>query len=263
MTVFRCERRRNRKYILIWALSLAVCIFVMTPVYNSMVSASGGLPPRFEESGFLMTLGSSLELLETPLGMYAFLTDFLMIAGGIFGMHLGLILFTRECTEKTGEYLFTKPCGRRVVFRGKAVCLLWGVAVMGCFYLLASFASMRVFFSGFSSWELLLVALSFPLHALFYGSLGLLFGVRWPMNRSPLLTAGLFAFSGYGIAAFARTVDSYLLSFLSPFSFFQPASIHTLGFYEWGYLVWYLLLTVGFFFLARRTLLERDIILEG
>lgn len=263
MTVFRYEQRRNRRYILIWALSLAICIFVMTPVYNSMVTSSGGLPPRFEESGFLRTLGSSLDLLETPLGMYAFLTDFLMIAGGIFGMRLGLTLFTRESTERTGEYLFTKPCGRRAVFWGKAICLFCGVAVMGCLYLLASFATMGLFFSGFSFREFFLVALSFPLHALFYGALGLLSGVCWPMNRSPLLTAGLVVFSGYGIAAFARTVDSRMISFLSPFSFFQPVSIHALGFYEWDYLLWYLLLTVSFFFLARLALLERDIILAG
>lgn len=207
----------------------------------------------------MRTLGASLELLETPLGMYTFLTDFLMIAGGIFGMHLGLTLFTRECTERTGEYLFTKPCGRGMVFWGKAACLFWGVAVMGGFYLPASFASMGLFFSGFSFWELFLVALSFPLHALFCGALGLLIGVRWPMNRSSLLTAGLIVFSGYGITSFVRTVDSRPLGFLSPFSFFEPASIHTLGFYEWDYLLWYLLLTIGFFFLARRILLERDI----
>lgn len=263
MPIFRCEERRNRKYILIWALSLAVCIFVMVPIYNSMVGSSGGLPSRFEETGFLRTLGASLELLETPMGMYAFLTDFLMNAGGIFGMHLGLTLFTKESAERSGEYLFTKPCGRRVVFLGKALCLVWGVAVMGCLYLLASFASMGLFFSGFSFREFLLVALSFPLHALFYGTLGLLAGVCRPGNRSPLLTAGLVVFSGYGIAAFARTVDSRPLSFLSPFAFFEPASIHTLGFYEWSYLLWYLLLTAGFLFLARRVLLRRDIVLAG
>lgn len=261
MTIFRYERKRFRKYIMIWALSLAACIFVLTPVYNGMVRSAGGLPANFGKGGFFKTLGTSLELLQTPLGMYAFLTDFLMNAGGIFGMHLGLTLFTQECIEGTGEYLFTKPCSRNAVFCGKAACLLWGIAVMGGLYLPASFAAMGLFFSGFSAWELLLVALSFPLHALFFGGLGLLAGVSRPRNRSPLLTAGLVVFSGYGLSSFARTVDSRLLSFLSPFSFFEPASIHALGFYEWDYLLWYLLVTIGFFCLARHVLLGRDIAL--
>ena len=51
------------------------------------------------------TVGISLELLTKPMGMYSFLTGFFMIAGGIFGMHLGLSLHTKECTENTAEYL--------------------------------------------------------------------------------------------------------------------------------------------------------------
>ena len=33
MLIFRFEWKRKRKYILIWAATLAVCIFSMTPVY--------------------------------------------------------------------------------------------------------------------------------------------------------------------------------------------------------------------------------------
>ena len=32
MLIFRFEWKRKRKYILIWAATLAVCIFSMTPV---------------------------------------------------------------------------------------------------------------------------------------------------------------------------------------------------------------------------------------
>lgn len=261
MVVFRYEWKRGRKYILTWAVTLAVCIFIMTPVYYGMLGTAETLPANFGEGGFLETLGLSLELLVQPLGMYSFLTGFLMNAGGIFGMHLGMRLYTGECTERTAEYLFTKPCGRRTIFYAKALCMLCGAGVAGAFYLLASLLTMALFYPGFSVGEFFLVALSFFLHALFFGTLGLWAGVCFPRSRSPLLTAGLTVFSAYGITAFARTVDIRWISFLSPFSFFNPTRIHELGFYEWDYLLWYLLLLAVLFMLAYRVLLGRDIAL--
>src|SRR5699024_11356320 len=65
--------------------------------------------------------------ISKPMGMYSFLTGFFMIAGGIFGMHLGLSLHTKECTENTAEYLYTKPCGRQAIYKGKLLCTLAGV----------------------------------------------------------------------------------------------------------------------------------------
>ena len=101
MLIFRFEWKRTRNYILIWAAALAVCIFSMTPVYYDMIETAGTLPSGFTQGGFWETLDVSLTLLMEPLGMYSFLTGFFMIAGGVFGMHLGLSLHTGECTENT------------------------------------------------------------------------------------------------------------------------------------------------------------------
>ena len=98
MQIFRFEWKRSQKYILIWAVALALCIFSMTPVYYGMVETAGTLPTGFAQGGFFETVGISLELLTKPMGMYSFLTGFFMIAGGIFGMHLGLSLHTTVLT---------------------------------------------------------------------------------------------------------------------------------------------------------------------
>lgn len=252
MVLFRYEWKRNQKYILSWAAALGACIFFMTPVYYGMIGTAEALPVAFGEGGFLETLGVSLALFMEPLGMYAYLTGFFMIPGGIFGMHLGLCLYGKECTEHTAEYLFTKPCGRGMIFRAKALCLFCGVLAVGMGYLLFSLLTMLLFHPGFSVREFFLVAFSFLLVTLFFGGMGLLIGICRPQNRSPLLTAGLVVFSAYGVTAFSRTVAVRPLSFLSPFSFFSPTEIHALGFYEGDYLLWYLLWVTAFFALAYR-----------
>lgn len=105
MLIFRQEWRNKRRFILLWALSLSACIFILTPVYNGMIGSLDELPEGLSNNGFLISLGLSLELLKTPLGMYGFLTNFLMNAGGIFGMYLGLSLYTKDCANLTAEYL--------------------------------------------------------------------------------------------------------------------------------------------------------------
>ena len=259
MVVFRYEWKRNRKYILIWAVALAVCIFCMTPVYYGMIDTPETLSENFTQGGFFETVGVSLALLMEPLGMYSFLNALFMIAGGLFGMHLGLALQTKECTEHTAEYLFTKPCGRKRIYWGKTGCLLIGIGIVGIAYLLASFLTLALFQSGFPLAEFLLLAISFSLITLFFGALGLFWGTLRPNNRLPLLTAGLSVFVAYCITAFSRTIGNAPISFLSPFSFFNPSTIHETGFYEWSYLIWYLILVIAFFLFSYKGSLKRDI----
>lgn len=259
MVVFQYEWKRRRRYILTWAIVLAICIFSMTPIYYGMIETPEALTENFAQGGFFETVGVSLALLMEPLGMYSFLTAFFMIAGGVFGMHLGLSLLTKECTENTAEYLFTKPCGRRIIYKGKAFCVMAGVCVVGIAYLTASFLTLSLFKPGFSQAEFLLLAVSFILVILLFGEVGMLWGCCKPNNHSPLLTSGLIVFVEYCVTAFSRTIGNRILGFFSPFSFFSPSAIHERGFYEWDYLIWYLLLVVVFFVLSRKALLERDI----
>ena len=49
MQIFRFEWKRSQKYILIWAVALALCIFSMTPVYYGMVETAGTLPTGFAQ----------------------------------------------------------------------------------------------------------------------------------------------------------------------------------------------------------------------
>lgn len=259
MVVFQYEWKRSQKYILIWAIVLAACIFFMTPVYYGMIGAADSLPENFAQGGFFETAGVSLDLLMNPLGMYSFLTGFFMVAGGVFGMHFGLSLHTKECTENTAEYLFTKPCGRRMIYRGKTGCLFGSVCVTGAAYLAASLITMLLFRPGFPMGEFLLLAISFILVTFFFGALGLLLGSCRPNNRSPLLTAGLIVFLEYCITAFSRTVSNRVIGFLSPFSFFNPSEIHRQGFYEWDYLIWYLSLVALFLVLSYRMIQKQDV----
>ncbi len=261
MVVFQYEWKRNRKYILTWALSLAACIFIMTPVYNSMVGTADALPTGLKNHALLVSVGMSVEMFQTPFGMFAFLTSFFKIAAGIYGMYLGISRFTKDCAELTAEYLYTKPISRPGIYVQKVLCMLWGMLVMGVLYIAASVATMSIFHPGFNMREVLLVAVSFPLHALIFGMIGILIGVMFPRNRSAMLTAFLAVIMEYAVYSFSATIGARSISFLSPFSFFAPAYIHNHGSYDRQYLLWYLFLIGILTILSYRRELRRDIAL--
>ena len=56
MQIFRFEWKRSQKYILIWAVALALCIFSMTPVYYGMVETAGTLPTGFDDGKSLLLI---------------------------------------------------------------------------------------------------------------------------------------------------------------------------------------------------------------
>ena len=113
MVIFKYEMRNHRKYIWGWAISLAVCIFLMIPVYYSLLggaeSTANPLYDMLGETDFFQSIGVSMEYLTAPLGIYSFLASFFMLAAGIFGMNFGISIHTKEFSGKTSEYLFTKP----------------------------------------------------------------------------------------------------------------------------------------------------------
>ena len=123
MTVFVYELRQNARYIAGWTAAMALCIFCMTPVYYSFIDMAGWDSPVFAtmaDSDFFRSAGISIELLQQPLGIYSFLTSFFMLAAGVFGLHFGISIYTKEWSGGSREYLFTKPCTRAALLGGKA-----------------------------------------------------------------------------------------------------------------------------------------------
>lgn len=104
-----------------------------------------------------------------------------------------------------------------------------------------------------------LIALSLTLVTLFFAAMGLMVGILFPRNRSPLLTAGLVVFVEYCITSFSNIISNRAISFLSPYSFFGAAKISETGFYDMTYLGWGVLLVTLFLVLSYGVFLKKDI----
>lgn len=262
MTIFKYEIKRHQKYILGWAVTLAVCILLMTPTYYSFMDVAESSNELYETLGtseFYKSVGVSMDYLTSPMGIYAFLTSFFMIASGIFGMHFGISIHTKEFSEKTSEYLYTKPHTRKEIFWAKAGTVSAGVLIVGVLYVAASVVAVRMARPDILWGEFFLISLSLLWLTLLFAAMGILLGTIFSNNGSPLLTAGMVILVEYCITSFSNIIGSKGISFLSPYSFFSGAGIAKNGFYDGAYLIWYVVLFVLFVWTAYRHFLKKDI----
>ena len=116
MLIFRFEWKRKRKYILIWAATLAVCIFSMTPVYYGMIETVETLPVEFTQGGFFETVGISLELLMEPLCTRSS-QAFLWLQGGFSGCTWGCRYIQKSVREiRLNTYTQSLVDGNRFIW---------------------------------------------------------------------------------------------------------------------------------------------------
>ena len=182
-----------------------------------------------------------------------------MIASGIFGCTSVSPFTPRSARSEPLNICLQNPIPEKRFTGQRRSRFFFGVVVVSMVYLLASFLALALFRSGIDWGEFFLIALSLMLVTLFLAAMGLLVGILFSRNRSPLLTAGLIVFVEYCVTSFSNIVSNRAISFLSPYSFFSAAEISKSGFYELDYLGWCVLLFALFLVLSYRVFLKKDI----
>jgi len=119
MVIFRNELKQIKKITIIWSLILSFLIIIALPVYIDMVSG-GSIPiDSNADNSFFESIGTSMEVLTTPIGMYSFLTFFMLVAFSIYAMNLGLNIMTKEYKQSSADFLLTKPYSRKTIYFSK------------------------------------------------------------------------------------------------------------------------------------------------
>lgn len=259
MVIFKYEMRQLRSYTLWWAVASALAIFMLFPIYISLLgngTVDIGAP---EGNPLFDMLGVSANVISTPIGCYGFLTAFFAIAAGICGMYLGLKAFTKETVGKSAEFIYTKPYKRGKIFLAKVLPTVLAAMIIGFSYYAGSMLSalmntIAVDYKLFS-----LVALSFMLIELFFVLFGAFVGAVYSKIRTPLLVSSGAAFMFYVLSAFASKVNIAALKYFTPYSYFGTSDIVGRSGYNIGYMTAFVVLCVVFAVAGYTTFVKKDI----
>jgi ABC-2 type transport system permease protein len=251
VVILKYEMKQFKNSVIVWSVALAGAIMLLLPVFISLMTDSTVITPEmissFGSNPFFKAIGVDITSLLTPMGAYSYVTSFVLIAAATFGSLIGISLISKEYSQKTADFLLTKPHSRRSVFISKLFAGALCCIIVGFIYLAASYLAIQVFAEGSNELvPLLLIAFSVTLIQLLYMAVGLLLVVFVPNIKTPLIVALSIAFFTYTFGSFGRIIGNKFVTYLSPYTYFSGAYIREFNSYDLKYLLlFFVVLTIS------------------
>ena len=244
MCVFRFELKQYKTSIIIWALVLSLAIMFILPMFSGiMTEDKSSVVSSLQDNPMMAAMGISAENFFSPLGVYAFLSSFLMLAASIHAINLGLSIITKEHMQNTADFLMTKPYSRKQIFLSKMAAGLCAIFIIAIAYCIGGFVAMFIVTGGgFDNAIFALLSLVFPLLQVLFLLIGVLIGIIISRVGSTLPLALGAAFGLYVTGLFSNVVNSDIARRFSPFRYFNSNYIMENTQYESSYLILYIVL---------------------
>ena len=229
INIFRHEMNTRVRSVIIWSLSiaaLAIFFFSIFPSFAEDAALSNQLLAKFPQE-LKDAFGLGKIDMSTILGFLTLVFVFVQLCLAIQAGNFGFGLVSIEETEKTADFLLTRPVSRFQIFTSKLLAAIGSLLITDIIVSLAIFLAITSF-KGERTYDaptLLLLLLSMPIFQLFFLSVGLLISllVKKVANVTPF-SLGL-AFGAYVINAFSGVFGDVKLEYLTPFKHFDPVHI--------------------------------------
>jgi ABC-2 type transport system permease protein len=188
----------------------------------------------------LQAIGLSSISFGGTIGFYSFVMTYVLLAGSVQAMNLGVASLSAEVRDKTADFLYTKPVSRPQIINSKMLAVLVQLLLTSLVYGLFSWLILVAVNRSVSSADLdfrLFLLLTAPLAwlQLFFASLGLCASVFLKRIRTVLPISMGVVFFFYVLFVLNQTLKNAELAFLTPFNYFELNKILLDGAYEAKY----------------------------
>lgn len=237
MNIYLFELKGLRKSIVIWSLAISVSIMsymVFFPALAADTAAFDAIMANYPPE-LLALFGMRAELPMTSLlGYFAVTFGIIQIPIAIQAANYGFNMLSVEERELTADFLLSKPVSRSKIFISKFLAALSALTIVNISIWIGSIASLLLF-KGDAVLELnnVYVLLStIILFQLVFMSVGILVSLLVRKVPSVLSFSMALAFGMYIIYGFKAVFSVGILSYVTPYSYFDVAEILINGTYE-------------------------------
>jgi len=255
LNLFKKEFKRSRKNFLIWtgiAVGFTIMIISLYPSFKDMGIEMGKAIPKEMAKAFNMDMSSWQEIsgyYKTYFGFH------IIIILTIFSCYFGASIISKEESERTSEFLFTRPVSRKEVFMTKVLALLSIISLSFLIQTLVALLMIIMVVNNTVNWNHL-----FEMHlngyvlCLFFAAIGvgfsqLLKGVKNYMGLVVGVVMGTYFLHGIGSAV----DDANWIAKFYPFHYLGVDEFHPLA------LLVFSILSLVFIVLGFRVFDRKDI----
>lgn len=257
MNVFLFELKRNRKFILIWTISILIFMLIILAFYPMIkedmqlfIDVMKNYPPALKKA-----FGMDFENANNILGYFASMPyNFLVMLSSLEALLLGISIISIESISKTSDFIFTKPISRLGIFKSKVIAsisllVLSNIFIFTIIYFVLIYFAKVNFISYFLLYSgVILLQLLFLIFGVMIATI--LKKVKSPVTLAMSLTFGLYAFSSFA---------DEKMRLLIPFQYYNPNYIIENNSFETKYLLISLLLIIIFIIISKLIYLKKDI----
>lgn len=240
MNIFRRELKAYRNSTIIWVISLSLLVVMflsLFPSFSKDVEVSKkileNLPPMVRSA-----MGLSAESFFSIYGFMSYLFTFVMLAGAIQAMNIGVGILSKEESGKTADFLLTKPISRFNVITNKIMASFWLIIVTNIIFCSVALMMARVVSTeDFKVDLLLLISAKLILVQIFFLALGFLVSVLIPKVKSAIAVSLPVVFSFFIGGMLGAILDSNIVKYISPFKFYDSDYIIANNHYDVQFLL--------------------------
>lgn len=237
MNIYLFELKSLRKSIIIWSLAISLSIVSYLMFFPALAADTAAFDAIMENypPELLALFGMRAELPMTSLlGFFAVTFGIVQVPIAIQASNYGFNMLSVEERELTADFLLSKPVSRSKIFISKFLASLTALTIVNASIWIGSIASLMLF-KGDTVLELnnVYVLLStIVLFQLVFVSVGMLISVVVRKIPSVLSFSMALAFGMYIVYGFKAIFSVAILSYVTPYSYFDVAEILINGTYE-------------------------------
>lgn len=228
MNIYLHELKAYRRSTLIWTSVICAVVLILLSFFPAFSESSQDLQDLFRNIPPELTQGLGIDLssIFSVTGYYTFIFLYISLCGAIQAMNLSLSVLSKETTDKTCDFLLTKPRSRFSILSSKLLavftCILFTNII---FSAVAVIAAGLIAADGVRSNIFYLITFSLFFMQVIFAGIGILLSALFSRIRSITPVSLGIVFSLYIIKVFASAVEDRSLKLLSPFEYFDSMGI--------------------------------------
>lgn len=239
MNVYIHEMKSYSKSILVWSFSLSALsglyILLYSAVYNDIETFKIVLMSLPEVVRKILSI--YVESIATLEGFYSFAFVYLVLCGAIQAMNIGVSIISKEVSEKTADFLMTKPLSRMNILTYKLFAALSSIILTNIIFFAITIPLTYTVRHEFNMNTFILISATLFFVQLIFTALGVIIAIITGNIKSVTSVSLGTVFGFFIVSSLGSVIGEKAVRYISPFQYFDLAYIVKNAAYESNYVI--------------------------
>lgn len=227
MNIYIREMKANRKSLIIWSICIILFVFMGMQKYEAFIGSGANL------DNLNQMMATMPKVLQVIMGVYqvditnsiqyfGVLYPYLLLIASIHSGLLGAGIISKEETEKTSEFLMTKPVSKSKIVTSKLIAVFTNILIVNIITLLSSIVALSKMSPEASLQPIIFMMIGMFFIQILFASIGIGFAtISKHSSKSGSMTIYILL-TTYFLSLFIDLSSKFdILKILTPFKYFD------------------------------------------